>query len=79
MDMPPAEPDLRLGDDLVTLSDLRDGDLVRLERLGAHTVGLRAVAPGDEGAHAGYLFRIELGDRAGAARLVRVRAPGPQN
>jgi hypothetical protein len=30
-------------------------------------------------AAAGYLFRIEAGDRAGAARLVQIRGPGPLN
>ncbi len=75
---PAPLPDLRPGDTIVTLSDLRAGDLVRLERVNVHTVGLRAVAPG-EAPPGAELFRIERGDGPESFHLVQVRAPGPMN
>jgi len=78
MRTPAPFPDLRPGDTIVTLSDLRAGDLVRLERVDAGTVGLRVVAPGAPPPPSG-LFRIERGDGPESFHLVQVRAPGPLN
>lgn len=72
-------PALRPGDEIVTLTELRVGDLVRMERVDARTVGLRTLAPDEAAAEAGPLFRIEAGGAAGSVRLVQVRANGPLN
>ncbi len=72
-------PDLRPGDEIVTLSELRAGDIVRMERVDARTVGLRALGPEEAAADAGPLFRIEAGERPGSLRLVQVRSDGPLN
>jgi hypothetical protein len=76
---PPASLiDLRPGDTVVTLTDVRSGDLVRLERVDDHTIGLRTVTPGD--APSGVeLCRVERHDGPASFRLVQVRATGPLN
>ena len=72
-------PDLRPGDAVVTLTALRPGDIVRMERVDAHTVGLRALDADEAARWTGPLFRIEAGDTARAVRLVQVRAGGALN
>jgi hypothetical protein len=74
-----SPPDPGPGDEIVTLTELRLGDLVRMERLDARTVGLRAVTAEEAAAYAGPLFRVEAGETGGSVRLVQVRADGPLN
>jgi hypothetical protein len=71
--------DIRPGDEVVTLTPLRLGDVVRMERLDARRVGLRAVSAEEAARSAGPLFRVEAGGTRGSVRLVQVRADGPLN
>ncbi len=70
----PRPPEVEPGDALESLSPIRPGDIVCIERVGPGRVTVRALSPDEAAAFPGRTYRIERSGTTGRVRFSPVRS-----